>query len=395
MPLYKHQQDLVNLNPRKHLLAHATGTGKTTTSLALAEHNEVDALIIVPKALKENWARAIKVFPNQKHMIVSKEEFRKSWDDLPKFNAIIPDEFHFFANEKSQMSKSLRKYIKKHNPTYIWGLTATPYCSSAMNIFALANHLGHNLNYWSFFNDYFYNVRMGTRMVPVQRPDIQDDLAILVKKIGSTMTLEECADVPEQTFETVFLELTKEQEKGIKEINDSVAITRWTKTHEVENGILKGDEYDPDKYFDCLKNDYILSLAEENKKMAIFCRYNLQIESLKILLESLGKKVFVINGAVKNRDEVVQQIEAESECVALIQASCSVGFEIPSVPVVIFASLSFSYVDYVQALGRVLRINKLKKNVYIHLVIKGGVDEDVYDCIMKKQDFSFKIYEKS
>lgn len=394
LKLYKHQEDLLKKNPKKHLIAWGTGTGKTNMSLALAHHNNQIALIIVPKALKENWKRHIQPF-NQYHMIVSKEEFRRDWAIIPNFQAVIIDEFHFFANEKSQLSKALRKYIKKHNPQFVWGLTATPYCSTAMNIYTLANHLGHNINYWKFFNDYFYNVRMGMRMVPVQRPGIEEDLAQLVRKIGSTMTLEECSDVPEQTFETVYFDLTPDQEKGIKNISDSMAITRWTRKHTIENGIQIGDEYTDDQSFECLKNDYIVSLSEQNPKIAVFCRYNLQIEKLRLELESLGKKVFVINGEVKDRDNVVQEIESTPECIALIQASCSVGFEIPSVPVVVFASLSFSYVDYQQALGRVLRINKLKKNVYIHLVTKGGVDEDVYKCIMKKQDFSFAIYDKN
>jgi len=77
MELYKHQKDLVFKNPKRHLLAWGTGTGKTLTSLALARHNDVDALIVVPKALKENWGRAVVPFIEQRHMIISKEEFRK------------------------------------------------------------------------------------------------------------------------------------------------------------------------------------------------------------------------------------------------------------------------------------------------------------------------------
>lgn len=393
MLLYKHQQRILDKNPKKYLIAHSTGTGKTITSLSLADLNKVEALIIVPKALKENWRRAISSF-EQEHCIISKEEFRRDWQILPKYNALIIDEFHFFAGEKSQMSKNLRKYTKKHNPTYIWGLTATPYCSSAMNIFTLANHLGYNLNYWSFYNEFFYQVRMGPRMVPMQKTGIESKLADIVQKIGNTCTLEECADVPDQQFETVYLELTPSQKKGIKDISESVAITRWTKSHQVEQGMKIGDEYTEDEYFDSLKNDYIASFSDENPKFAVICRYTNQIEMLRQILEKKGKKVVVISGQVKDRDQAVQDIETSPECVAIIQADCAVGFEIPSVPIMIFASLSFSFVNYQQSLGRILRINKLKKNLYQHLVIKGGVDEAVYDCIMKKQDFSFAIYNK-
>ena len=126
--------------------------------------------------------------------------------------------------------------------------------------------------------------------------------------------------------------------------------------------------------------------------MAIFCRYNLQIDSIKKTLETIkDKKIFVIRGDVKNRDEVVQQVEAADDCVVLINASCSEGYELPSIGVILYASLSFSYKDYHQSKGRFLRINKLKKNVYIHL-ISGEIDEAVYASMMKKQDFSIEIY---
>lgn len=389
--LYKHQQKVYDLNPKKYLFAHGTGTGKTITSLALAQKNDQTALISAPKALLENWGRSIIPF-NKNHKIISKEVLRRDWDKLPRYNTLILDEFHFWGNLKSQMSKSLQKYIKKHNPEYIYGLTATPYCNP-MNVFALATHLGYKINYYNFFNQFYYNVRMGNRMIPVIQKNKENELIDLIKKIGDVCTLEQCVDVPEQTFETIYFEQTKSQEKGIKEIDESAFITRWTRSHTILNGLKIGDEYVPDQYFECLKNDYIVSFSEENPKFAIVCRYNMQIKMLQGLLEKKGKKVFVINGDVKNRDEIIQEVEKTPECILILQADSGVGFEIPSVPIMIFASLSFSYVSYKQSIGRILRINKLKKNLYIHLVVKDSVDEDVYNCIMKKEDFYVKMSE--
>jgi superfamily II DNA or RNA helicase len=224
------------------------------------------------------------------------------------------------------------------------------------------------------------------------RSGIEDEVADLVREIGTTCKMEDCVDVPEQVFETVFLELTPKQKKAIKEIEEPQSIVRWTKTHAIEQGVKSGDEYVESEYIDNMKTDYILSYAEENPKFSVICRYNLQIKMLKEELEKKGKKVFVINGEVKNRDEVVQEVERTEACVVIIQASCSVGFEIPSVPIMIFASLSFSFVDHEQSLGRIHRINKLKKNLYIYLVVKDGVDEGVYNCIMSKKDFNIAIY---
>lgn len=390
---YNHQQKIIDLNPKKYLIAHGCGLGKTQTSLFLAQKNSETALIVVPKGLKMNWSRAIQDF-NPDHMIISKEDMRKNWDSLPFYNTLILDEFHFWANTKSQMSKSLQSYIKKHNPEYIYGLTATPFCSSPLNIFALGRHLGHNWSYWSFFNKFFQQVKMGTRMIPVQRKGMEGEVADLVRQIGDTCKMEDCVDVPDQTFETVYFELTPSQIKGIKAIDDTEPIVRFTRTHTIEQGLRIGDEYVESEYFDSLKNDYIVAFADENPKFAVVCRYNMQIYMLRDILEKKGKKVFVINGEVKNRDEIVQAVENSVECVVLLQADTAVGFELPSVPVMIFASLSFSFVAHEQSIGRIHRINKLKKNLYQYLIVKGGVDEAVYDCIMKKQDFNIAIYDK-
>ena len=188
-------------------------------------------------------------------------------------------------------------------------------------------------------------------------------------------------------------ELTKEQEQGIKDIEETAFITRWTKAHQIENGLKYGDEYTEDKEYDCGKTRRIMELCQQNKKIAIFCRYTKQMDMLKDVLLNIRSNIFLLRGDVKDRDAVIQQVNASEDCIVIIQAQCSVGYELPSIDIVIFASLSFSYVDYAQAIGRFLRINKLKENTYYHLVSR-GVDEDVYDCIMRKEDFYAELHSK-
>jgi predicted helicase len=58
----------------------------------------------------------------------------------------------------------------------------------------------------------------------------------------------------------------------------------------------------------------------------------------------------------------------------------------------IFASRSYAIADYIQAQGRIQRTNHIKKNLYINLIVQGGVDEGVHDCLENKKDFSERIY---
>jgi len=394
MELYSHQQEIINRNPARHLIAHSTGTGKTITTISLANKNCKTCLVIVPKIIKEKWDRDVEQFGNGcSFLVITKEQFKKNLLSLPKTEGVIVDEGHYFANRKSQLSKALRWYFKKHQVNFRWIATATPYLSTPWNIYSLAEHLGYSWNYYNFENEFFYKVNMGGRMIPVVKSNIDQKLSELVLTIGSVVDLKEVVDVPEQTFKTEYFDLTREQISGIEALEDTQFITRWTRTHQIENGLLYGDGYTEDQEFKCLKNERIRELCRQNKKIAIFVRYNRQLDYLKDTLKDINPNIFVLNGGVKDRDQVIFDINASESCIAIIQSQCSVGYELPTIDTIVFASLSFSYIDKAQAEGRFLRINRLKKNTYYYLVSK-GVDKDVYDCIMRKEDFYIELQEK-
>jgi len=399
MKPYTHQQKLWDEKPKKTLLCWDTGTGKTVGALGLVNIHCNTAMVVCPKALKEKWKRDTIAFLGEKGyprvIFVTKEEFRRDWNKLPAVDGLIVDEAHYFAGMKSQMHKSLVKYISKHNPEVIILATATPYMSTPWNIYALAKILGKVWSYIKFKHAFFDEAFIYNRTVPVVKKGIEKEIAALVDKLGSTVHINECADIPDQIFETEKFEPTKEQEKRKETaaLEDPNPVVRFTKYHQIENGTLKGDEFVPHEFFDNPKEEYILTMAEGNAKIAVFCRYNLQIDRLKERLKEEKKKVYVIRGDTKNRDQVVQDAEASDNCVVLINAACSEGYELPSFGVILFASLSFSYKDYKQGCGRFLRLNRLKKNVYIHLV-SGEIDEAVFGAIMRKQDFSMEIYSR-
>jgi len=75
LKLFKHQQDLVDLAPKKWLIAHSVGTGKTLTSLKLIEkHQCKSCLVICPKSLVNQWQEQV----DDKFLVLSKEQLRKS-----------------------------------------------------------------------------------------------------------------------------------------------------------------------------------------------------------------------------------------------------------------------------------------------------------------------------
>ena len=416
--LYNHQKKIIKKFPHKYLLCHDTGTGKTLTSIELAKKTLHSTMVVVPKSIVAKWGREIERWDNiikiqeiderilhlkaksgKAWTVISKEKFRELHAELEPRASIIVDESHNFFGTKSQMSKALIKYIKKFNIEYIWLLTATPYTSSPWSIYRAAQILGINWNYWKFREKFFHyrplnpNNPRDKRQISIVRAGIEDEVAEMVNKIGEAVHISKCADIPDQIDEIEHFKINKKQEKAIEILKDSEfsPIVRYTKVHQIENGTLKGDEFTENEFFPCDKLDRIESICSENKKVAIFARYNLQIDQMEESLKKLGKNIFVIRGDVKNKESVVEQVENSEECIVLINSYCSEGYELPSVGVIVFASLSFPYLHYKQARGRFLRLNKLKKNVYIHLICD-GIDEAVYKSVMKKKDFSMAIY---
>jgi len=408
MELYEHQKKFIEQNPDRSLLCWDTGTGKTLTSIEWSKLKRTPGkhgFAIVPKALKANWQRNV---PNW-IIVYTKEEFKKLWKDLSKPEFIIVDEAHYFAGTKSAFSKILTAFIRLHQIRYVLLLTATPYRSSPWDIYVLARHLGYDWSWIKWRDTFFEEVYVGKggftfrskqeggtvkgkRIIRMKEgQEEKDKLIRIISNIGSIVSIHECADVPDQIDEVELFEITDAQKNKKVEAYDASPIVRYTKYHQIENGVLKSDGYTPDLVdIACLKNERLIELCKDNKKIIIVCRYNLQIDFLKEYLKGLNE-ILVIRGDVKDRDEVVQKAEASESAIVLIQAACSEGYELPSFPLMVFASMDYSYVNYKQMRGRILRLNKLKKNVYLHLVSK-GIDTSVYNAIMRKQDFSLAMY---
>lgn len=392
--LYRHQSEILTRNPERRLLAWDVGTGKTLAMLSLADKNADTVLIVTPKGMKEQWAAKIKEYGIVRSaFIVTKEEMRRDFEKLPAVDAVLIDEVHHFSGCSSQMHKNLIKYLHRTNPKYVWGGTATPYRSEPLNIWALGKIFGYMPRRFDQFRSTFYfPMRIGRRMIWKIRDneEMKDRLHGYLNAYADVVKMEECFDVPDQVdMAPEVFDMTPEQKRAIKklELEEILPIVLYGKTHQIEQGQLKGNEYVPDEYFDSTKDARILELASEHPKLLIFCRYTLQIYHLQKILKKAGYDVATITGEnSEDHFDISTDAEKLPKCILIAQTSVAAGWEVPSFPVVVFASMSYSYLDYVQSRGRVIRGNKLQKHVFLPL-ISGEIDQAVYDCVLNKRDF--------
>jgi superfamily II DNA or RNA helicase len=396
MKLFDHQQKLVDQFPKKHVLCWSTGSGKSITLISLAQKAKENPLIVVPKGLKKQWQVLIAEH-NLKAAVITKEEFRRDWESLDRFNCVILDELHYFLGMKSSLSKSLIAYIKKWNVEYLYGATATPFRSSAWDIYRLLEIFGRKINYFSFFQTFFFNIKMGMRTIPKAKKgdDIDQKLISLIRSVGSTVKLEDCFDVPEQTHEVIWVEATKEQKKAIETQDALLPIVRYGNEHQIIGGVLKEDDYRPIQYFESQKVEVLLGLIADNSKIIVACKYRAEIEMLKDIIgkENPELHIGIIHGDIDNRHEVLRECESKQQYVLLVAAQCAEGWEMKECPVVVFYSHDWALKNYIQFLGRVQRAGSLKKNTYISIVCKDTIDESVYTTVVKeKAEFHYEIY---
>jgi superfamily II DNA or RNA helicase len=237
---------------------------------------------------------------------------------------------------------------------------------------------------------------MGPRMVPMPKTTIDGVpfntyIKTIINRLGNTVALEDCFDVPDQIFQTETFSLTKEQKKAIEDNFDTLPIVNFTRQQQICGGTLKSDGYTEDQFFKSEKLDRLLDIISEHEKLIVVCRYNNEIDYIKSKIKN--KKVLVIRGDIKDRHSVCLEAETSNNCVVLIQAACSEGYELPSFPIMVFYSYDFSLKNYIQILGRIQRAGKLKKNVYLSLVVKDTVDEAIYKTVaIEKRDFQIELY---
>lgn len=415
MKLYAHQQRIIDDDPKKCGLFLGTGSGKTRIALLLARGK---TLVICPKTQYEdmNWDREFQNIVYEKErpyslQTISKETFRRDHESLPRFDTVIVDEAHTCLGvtpnvrqrnkqiipKASQLFEALKKYLARTQPERVYLCTAT-IMKSPFTVWAAGVLLGEigKDSFYNFRRDFYTKLPMPGREVYVPRKDTQSKVALakLVKELGYIGRLEDYFDVPEQTFRTVPIDLTPEQQARIKALRLEYPepIVRIGKRHQIENGVLTGDEFTPDTHFKNGKIDAIVEYAAEFPRMIVFARYRAQMAAIGDALMKAGYPYWTLHGDTKERGAVIRQAN-ENDGVLIVQAQIGAGWEVPNTPVMIFASRTYSWVDYDQALGRILRANHLKKNLYINLVVKDGIDEAVDKALANKQDFNEKLYE--
>ncbi len=415
------------------LLADDMGLGKTTQVLAflsiLYDMNKLfPALVVVPKALVENWVKQIELcFPVLKNHLITRDGFTKTrkdfllitnYEDLRnnvlnyidvEWKVVVLDEIQRIKNHTSKTSR----VMKALKADFRVGMSGTPVEN---NIYELWNiydflHPGFLGTLKEFRKKYDLLNRdpfsgEGEKLAR----ELYENLRILF--IRRTKEHEELMnDLPGISYHEINVKMFPEQEEIYMEI-----AARFRK--EGPEQFLKYAQYllqvcdhpavyDVEKYGDArsAKLEMLLKILEKifrkKEKVLIFSRFLSTQAILKERIESeFGKKVHVINGQLnpQTREEKIGEFQKGEVDVLVINPRVGgVGLTLVEANNVVHYTVEWNPAVISQATDRVYRIGQTKDVEVYHLYSKFDkarfhtIEEYIRETLRKKKKISENI----
>lgn len=418
-------------------LGFDTGTGKTVTSLSVAEKlfNEGHirgVIVICPVSKVDDWEKDIKEeLPDIEHIFIS--SFQSAWREknskkiqeyLVRYKAmIIVDEGHKMKTYDSKQSKFIQNIALKFNP-YMLILSATPQNKKYIDLYpqykALRNPLFNRIakNFKQEFcieSQNFNLVFAGKSRFPFNEIVGYKHIDLMDKEISNytyykkyESEYDRPIEIPQYFKMTSDMKYFKEKkvwpkmdEKAFAEAlvtgdiedidTDFIMANRPTLHHiymrESCSGFIKDIFLDKNP-----KLQWLEDFMEGNEgRFIVFTNFINETKLISDLCEKKKRHWVIYDGSHKD----LSNWHEHEDCIAIVNTvSGSAGLnDFILTNIAIFFSLPENYIDFTQAKGRIDRIGQTKQPVYYYLQISGSIEPQIYNSLKLGQNFDLHLFE--
>lgn len=348
--------------------------------------------------------------------------------DALKFDAIVLDEAHRIKNPTSQQTQIVHQFTEI--PKRIL-LTGTPLMNNVEELWSLLHFINPYKfsNYWAFRNKYCIMKEITTKATgrKIKLVVGYKNLDYLQKQIAGLMLRRTKADtlkeLPPKTYETRYIELSKEQWKIYNDLNDEIAV--WLEESEKEIQVhqaldkmlrLKQVAISPELLGGTDKSskldeleEIVEEITESGEKVLIFSQFKTATDIIVKRLKKKGyKNIAYISGdvpmkvsdeAIKkgktDRMEEVRKLQEDDDCqifVGVIDA-CKEGITLTSASYVIFVDKKWTPADNAQTEDRAHRKGQVNPVTIISLVAKNTIEEYIEETLKDKMDLFDQVVE--
>ncbi|WHH58466.1 DEAD/DEAH box helicase [Petroclostridium sp. X23] len=321
--------------------------------------------------------------------------YRNSWP----FDMVVVDEFSSFKNHQAKRFKSL-SWVRKHITRFV-GLTGTPAPNGLLDLWAQVflldggQRLGTKI---SHFRERYFEPDQRDRdhiFSYAPKPGADDVIRQLIGDICVSMKAEDYLELPDIIYNTVPVVLDskantayeKLEREMLLEIDETTidagsAAVLTNKLLQLCNGAVYDENREIVEIHHC-KLEAFLELIEGLNGQPVLVFYNFQHDLLRIkkALEKSKLKIRELKGPQDETDWNDRKIDI----LLAHPASCAYGLNLQKGGNhVIWFGLNWSLELYQQANKRLHRQGQTEKVIIHHLVVEGGVDEDVITALEDK-----------
>jgi SNF2 family DNA or RNA helicase len=411
---------------------NSMGLGKTVTSLWAYDYMREcklvkKALIVCPlSTMERTWADEVfKTFPHldatvvygtrerRKKLlaqdadlyIINTDGIKTILEDLQKrddIDLIIVDEIAMFRNAGTDRWKTLNAICNKQSARRVWGLTGAPTPHEPTDAWAQCRIVVPTSpsvpKYFGKFRDMV--MKQLTQFKWVARKDAVDTVKAIMQP-SVRFALDDCIDLPEQTFVTRDVEMTTEQKAAYKNMLDKLKMeyeggqvlavneaVKANKLVQIACGVAYGAQGEYIHIPNKPRIDVLKELIEESEgKVLVFVPLTGVLEHL---MEELCPHwdCAAIHGATSkaDRDEIFGQFQKTDNIRVIVAnpSTMSHGLTLTAATTIIWYAPIHSNDVYEQACARVRRPGQTRTTVIAHIA-GSDIERRIYKRLQGKQ----------
>tara|TARA_R100001460_G_scaffold9049_1_gene22069 strand:- start:2789 stop:4018 length:1230 start_codon:yes stop_codon:yes gene_type:complete len=379
-------------------LAMEVRTGKTLTSMGIAQGMQVKSVLFITKkkAISSIVSDYNLLNPSFKIEIINYESLHKIEPKI--YDLVILDEAHGIGAfpKPSKRAKDVKFILQKNDPMVIL-LSGTPtpesYSQMYHQVYAIPGNPFREYKNFYRFSDTHVNVTqriingLSIRDYSKGQESIMDAmqpffLSYSQKEAGFKVRTNEKVMHVKMTPFTYNL-ANKLKNDLVVQGKDEVILADtpvklMMKLHQIYSGTVKF-ESGSSQILDLSKAKFIHKIFK-NKKIGIFYKFKQELLALKkVFQDSITTE---LDDFVNGNKSIALQIVSGREGISLKQADC-----------LVYYNIDFSATSYWQSRDRMTTKDRINNNVY-WIFSKGGIEDQIYKAVIGKKDYTLNHFKK-
>jgi len=382
-------------------LAMEVRTGKTLTSLGIADRLDVKQVLFITKkkaisSIQEDYNM---LSPGYKMTIINYESLHIVQNDCV-WDLIILDEAHSMgAFPKPSIRAVMVKELVKNLRPFVILLSGTPTPESYSQMYHQVYGIPNN-PFREFSNFY----RFCDKHVKIKEKKINglfikdysnglDSILGLMRPFMINYTQKEAGFASETVEEVLEVEMKESTLKLIDRLKKDLVVEGkeeviladtpvklMMKVHQLSSGTIKFESGNS-MVIDTTKAEFIRSRFE-NSKIGIFYKFKEELSALQ--------QVFGADNLTTDLDE----FNATDKSIALQIVSGREGLSLRNAEYLVYYNIDFSATSYWQSKDRMTTKDRLNNKVY-WIFSKDGIEHDIYKAVTKKKDYTINHFKKT